>query len=109
MAPRVLAQVVLPVEPFAALGAHVSLLARVYHEVQRQLLLPLERLEANRAHVRPLRIVALLVSSQVILALQPSAANVADESTLQRVTQQMLLKQLALRISHVTLGTAVQR
>lgn len=86
VAPGVLPEMILPVEAFAALGAHVALLAAMYHEMQRQLLLPLEGLQTHRAHIWPLWIMALLMACQVILALKSGTANVANESSLQRVT-----------------------
>ena len=52
---------------------------------------------------------ALLVAREVILALEAGTADVADEASLERVTEQMLLQELALRIGHVALWTAVER
>lgn len=106
--PRVLPQMILSIESLAALGAHVPLLAGMYDEVQGQLLLPLERLHANGADVRPLGIVALLVTREVVLALQAGAAYVANESSLQGMTQEMLLQQLSLRVCHVAFRAAVE-
>jgi hypothetical protein len=103
-----LPQVILPVESLAAFGAHVALLATVNDKMQCQLLLPLKSFQANCADVRPFRVVALLVARQVILALQSSTAYVADESSFKRVPQEMLLQELALRVSHVAFWTAIK-
>lgn len=83
--PRVLSQMVFSVKTLTAFRANVSLLSRMYHEMQRELLLALERFQTNRANVRPLRIVRLFVTRQVVFTLQTSPANVAHESTFESV------------------------
>lgn len=106
--PRVLSQMILPIEPLSALVANVSLFAGMNHKVQRQLLLSLERLHANCTDKRSLRVVALLVPRQVVLAFQGSIADVADEPPLQVVSDQVLFQETPLRIGHLALGAAEQ-
>lgn len=57
----------------------MSLLARVYDEVQSQLLLPLERLHTDGAHVRPVGVVRLFVACEVVFTFQGRIADVADK------------------------------
>lgn len=67
---------------------------------------PLEALHTDRAYERSVGIVSELVTLEMLLPLESRTAYIADEPPLDLVTDQMLLEQFFLRISHVALRTA---
>lgn len=103
-----LPQMVLPIETFTTLLAHLVLLTRMYNIMQIKVLLAFEPLHANGANKRPLRVVSEFMSLQVLLALQPRPANIANESTLDFMPHQVLLEQLLLRVRHVAFRATEQ-
>lgn len=52
---------------------------------------------------------ALFVACQVVLSFERGVANIANESSFQVVSDQMLLQELPLRVGHLALGTQEQR